>query len=257
MALQRIAKRTLSDEVFDQLSEEIVRGRMAPGANLPPERTLVEMLGVNRGAVREALKRLVQAGLVSIQQGGGTTVLDYRRNGGLHLLTSLLFHSDGTVDFKVARGLMEMRQALAPDIARLCARRADPEIVVQLKAIVTAMTEAHDDLERLQTLSLEFWDELVRGCDNIAYELAFNTLRETYDRIRGALVHVMADEVKDLDSYRSIAKAVERGDDVAAKHVAAALVEHGTHRVFELIAALESSSRPSGAEGAGDDERAT
>jgi hypothetical protein len=67
----------------------------------------------------------------------------------------------------------------------------------------------------------------------------------------------MADEVKDLESYRSIARAVERGDDVSAKHVAAALVEHGTHRVFELIAALELSTRPSGAEGgAGDDERA-
>jgi DNA-binding FadR family transcriptional regulator len=88
----------------------------------------------------------------------------------------------------------------------------------------------------------------VRGCDNIAYELAFNTLRETYDRIRGALVHVMADEVADLESYRSIAKAVERSDDVSAKHVAAALVEHGTHRVFELIAALE---------GAGDERSTT
>lgn len=248
MALQRIARRTLSDEVFDQLTEEIVRGRVAPGANLPPERSLVEMLGVNRGAVREALKRLAQAGLVSIQQGGGTTVLDFRRTGGLDLLTNLLFHGDGTVDFKVARGLMEMRQALAPDIARLCARRAKPEIVAQLQGIVAAMREADGDLERLQTLSLEFWDELVRGCDNIAYELAFNTLRETYDRIRGALVHVMADEVKDLESYRSIAHAVERGDDVSAKHVAAALVEHGTHRVFELIAALE---------GAEDDERTT
>jgi DNA-binding FadR family transcriptional regulator len=179
MALQRIAKKTLSDEVFEQLSEEIVRGRMAPGANLPPERTLVETLGVNRGAVREALKRLAQAGLVSIQQGGGTTVLDYRRNSGLNLLTSLLFHGDGTVDFKVARGLMEMRQALAPDIARLCARRSKPEIVTQLRAVVAAMGEAQDDLERLQTLSLDFWDELVRGCDNIAYELAFNTLRES------------------------------------------------------------------------------
>jgi DNA-binding FadR family transcriptional regulator len=246
MALQRIARKTLSDEVFEQLTEEIVRGRVAPGSSLPPERTLVEMLGVNRGAVREALKRLAQAGLVSIQQGGGTTVLDYRRSGALDLLGSLLFHGDGTVDFKVARGLMEMRQALAPDIARLCARRARPEVVAQLHGIVAAMADATGDLERLQTLSLEYWDELVRGCDNIAYELAFNTLRETYDRIRGALVHVLADEVRDLESYRSIARAVERGDDVAAKHVAAAMVEHGTHRMLELIAALE---------GAGDDER--
>jgi GntR family transcriptional repressor for pyruvate dehydrogenase complex len=256
-SFKRIAKKTLSDEVFEQISDEIVRGRMAPGIQLPSERELCDALGVNRGAVREALQRLSQAGLVAISQGGGTKVLDFRRTAGLDVLDRLLFRGDGTVDLQVARGIMEMRAALAPDIARLCALRADAAHARALLEIVEAMEAAAGDAAELQTLSLRFWDVLVRGSGNIAYELSFNGLRGTYDRIRGALVHVMADEVRDLESYRSIAKAVERGDDVAAKHVAAALVEHGTHRVLELIAALESSSRPSGAEGAGDDDRAT
>ena len=238
--LQRIARKTLSDEVFEQLSAEIMEGRMQPGVALPPERELVEMLGVNRGAIREALKRLAQAGLVEIQQGGGTTVLDYRRNGGLNLLGRLMFEADGSVDFRVARSVMEMRAALAPDIARLCARRAGPDVIARLREIVDEMAAAEDDLDRLQVLSLDFWDQLTRGSGNIAYELAFNTLRETYERIRGALLIVMADEVQDFEAYESIAKAVARGDDVAAKHVAAALLEHGTHRVMGLIAALET-----------------
>jgi GntR family transcriptional regulator, transcriptional repressor for pyruvate dehydrogenase complex len=242
--LQKIARRTLSDEVFDQLSAEIVQGRMQPGIALPPERELVGMLGVNRGAIREALKRLAQAGLVEIQQGGGTTVLDYRRSGGLDLLGRLLFHADGSVDLRVARSLMEMRAALAPDIARLCARRGGRPAGQRLRAIATRMGEAGEDLDGLQVLSLEFWDELTRGAGNIAYELAFNTLRETYERIRGALVQVMADEVRDLAAYASIADAVTRGDELAARHVAAALVEHGTHRVMNLIAALERDDAP-------------
>ena len=55
MALQKIDRRTLSDAVFDQLSREIVDGRMPAGELLPPERELVEVLGVNRGAVRNHL----------------------------------------------------------------------------------------------------------------------------------------------------------------------------------------------------------
>jgi DNA-binding FadR family transcriptional regulator len=238
MALQRIAKKTLSDEVFDQLSAEIVQGRMEPGLALPAERQLVETLGVNRGAVREALKRLAQAGLVAIAQGGGTKVLDFRRSAGLDLLSHLLFDGEGSVDLDVARSLMEMRARLAPDIARLCARRAEDAAAERLLALVERMETAAGDLEHLQTLSLEFWDELVGGSGNIAYQLAFNTLRETYDRIRVALVHVMADEVADFASHRAIAAAVQRRDEVAAEQAAAGLIEHGTRRVLELIAAL-------------------
>lgn len=244
MGLQRIAKKTLSDEVYEQLSGEIVEGRFGPGVSLPAERQLCETLGVNRGAVREALKRLSQAGLVSISQGGGTKVLDFRRNAGLDLLGRMLFTSDGQVNLDVARSVMEMRSALAPDIARLCAQRASTAEVAVLRQVVARMeaAAADDQLEQLQEQSLRFWDVLVRGSGNIAYELAFNTLRETYDRLRDVLVHVMADEVRDVRSHRSIAEAVARGDDLSAKHVSAALMEKGTRRVLELVAALQDAT---------------
>lgn len=252
MGLRRIAKKTLSDEVYEQLSGEIVEGRFGPGISLPAERQLCDMLGVNRGAVREALKRLAQAGLVSISQGGGTKVLDFRRNAGLDLIERLLFRRDGTINLDAARGVMEMRAALAPDIARLCAQRADAADVAVLRQIVGQMEDAtrREDLSELQMLSLRFWDAMVRGSGNIAYELAFNTLRETYERLREVLVQVMADEFRDVRSHRTIAEAVARSDELSAKHVASALMEQGTRRVLELVAALADATLPSGEAGA-------
>ncbi len=248
MALSRIAKRTLSDEVFEQLLREILQGRMAPGLALPAERELCETLGVNRGALREALRRLAQAGLVAIAQGGTTKVLDFRRTAGLDLLSQLLFNETGSIDLQVVRSLIEIRAALAPDIARLCARRAEPALVVELLDVASRIDAAlaADDLPALQELSLDFWDVLVRGSDNIAYVLAFNTLRATYDTVRVALVQVMADELRDAPAYRAIAEAVGRHDDVSARHVASALVEHGTHRMFGLIALLDRPGTTSG-----------
>ncbi len=238
MPLQKIDRRTLSDAVFDQLSREIVDGRMAPGVLLPPERELVEVLGVNRGAVREALKRLAQSGLVQIQQGGGTRVLDYRRSAGLDLLGALMVRADGGVDVTVARSVMEMRRALAPDVARLCALRRDSRTVARLHGVVDAMDGAAEDLAQLQSLSLEFWDVLVHASGNVAYQLAFNTLRDTYEQIRGALVIVMGDEVSDIEGHRAIAQAVSSTDADHARAAAEALVDHGTRRVFELLDAL-------------------
>jgi len=254
MQLQRIAKKTLSDEVFDQLSTQIVQGQLTPGVNLPSERHLGETLGVNRGAIREALRRLAQAGLVRISQGGGTKVLDYRRTGGLDLLPSLVFREAGKVNLGVARSITEMRAALAPDIARLCAERADASVAALLRETTAAMTDEmsrhsdatadqlpEDTLERLQTLSLSFWNTMVRGSQNIAYELAFNGLRDVYDKIRVALVHIMADEVHDVAAHSAIAEAVTQGDGARARDLAAALMQRGTHRVFELIAVLQQA----------------
>ncbi|MEM7152075.1 MAG: GntR family transcriptional regulator [Myxococcota bacterium] len=244
MGLRKIAKKTLSDEVYDQLSGEIVEGHFGAGVNLPAERQLCETLGVNRGAIREALKRLAQAGLVSISQGGGTKVLDFRRNAGLDLLGRMLFRRDNTINLGVARSVMEMRAVLAPDIARLCAERATEADITALRELIESMHAAAevDDLAELQDLSLRFWDVMVRGSGNIAYELSFNTLRETYDRLREVLVQVMAEETRDVAGHRAIAEAVERGDGGAAKHMADALMEKGTRAVLGLVGALQDAT---------------
>src|SRR5690349_19288033 len=177
LGLEPVARASLSDAVFDQLVGQILTRRVEPGQPLPSERDLCKALGVNRQALREALKRLSQAGLIEQRHGGGTTVLDYRRSAGLDLLSRLLISPTGEPDLSVARSIMEMRAALAPDIARLCALRASPELRRMLRDIVADMRAAGpEQLDRLQVLSLELWELLVTGADNIAYRLAFNTL---------------------------------------------------------------------------------
>ena len=239
--LKPVARKSLSDAVYDQLSSEIVHGRMEPGTPLPSERHLCDLLNVNRGAVREALKRLSQAGLISIQHGGSAKVLNFKQTANLDLLTRLLFHSDGTIDLRVARSAMEMRAAMAPDIARLCARRREPIHTAQLADLVAAMTSHQGDLPRLQTLALQFWNVLAVGSGNIAYQLVFNSLRDTYERLRELLVDVLSAELSDLPAYRAIAEAVQRGDDLSAAAVARTLMEHGTSAIFQLIAAIEEA----------------
>ena len=80
MALQPVNRRSVPEDVFDQLVGEVLSGNMRPGDSLPSERRLAEVLGVSRPAVREALKRVTAAGLVEIRQGDATTVRDYRRH---------------------------------------------------------------------------------------------------------------------------------------------------------------------------------
>src|SRR3978361_1150962 len=83
MALKPVARRLVPADVFDQLLGEVVDGELSAGDPLPSERRLAEVLRVSRPAVREALQRLSQAGLVEVRHGGSTTVRDYRTSAGL------------------------------------------------------------------------------------------------------------------------------------------------------------------------------
>lgn len=63
-----------SESIAALLRDEVLSGQYRPGERLPSERDLCERFGVSRGVVREALKRLAQLGIVSIQPGGARVV---------------------------------------------------------------------------------------------------------------------------------------------------------------------------------------
>src|SRR5260370_40163762 len=93
MALQPVIRRSVAEEVFEQIAADVLSGEMQPGEALPSERRLAEVLGGSRPAVREGLKRLSAAGLGEARHGDVTTVRDFRRHARLDLLPQLLFRN--------------------------------------------------------------------------------------------------------------------------------------------------------------------
>ena len=154
--------------------------------------------------MREALKRLQQAGLVAISQGGATRVRDWRRHGGLELLL------EGEVPeaLEARRAAMEMRACIGADAARRCADRADAVLRAQLRARAEQLA-AVEDLHARNAHYEVLWDLIVDGADNIAYRLALTTLvaRQTIASVKTARV---ARELEDADAIRD-ARARDRG----------------------------------------------
>src|SRR3954447_17217902 len=125
---------TLSGQIYSRLRAEILGDRYAAGDALPSERRLSEELETNRHAVREALKRLQQAGLVAISQGGATRVRDWRHHGGLDLLLALGADAEQPPEeLGLVRAMFEMRASVGADAARLAARRAGAALRAELQ----------------------------------------------------------------------------------------------------------------------------
>lgn len=61
---------TKHDEIADALTRDILVGQYRVGERLPSERDLATRFEANRGAVREAMKKLEQLGIADIQPGG-------------------------------------------------------------------------------------------------------------------------------------------------------------------------------------------
>jgi len=215
----------VSDTVHDRLRSDILEGRYGPGDPLPSERVLSDELGVHRHGVREALKRLQQAGLVRISQGGATRVLDWRDSGGLEVLLDLAGGSGAEPPPSLMRDVIEMRASIGVDAARRCAERAsaaDREEVARLAAETAEAIDASPGLLDDQYAAL--WRAIVIGSGNLAYRLALNSLLEaleTYEAVAAELLPSSATDVAALGD------AISSGDPSGAEAAARRLLDAG------------------------------
>ena len=239
MSLQRVARRSLPDEVYDQLLTQVVDGEVEAGGSLPSERRLAEVLGVSRPAVREALQRLAHAGLVDVRQGDTTRVRDFRRFAGLDLLPRLLF-GGGTVELTVVRSIMEARQLVGPKVAELAAERNGTTVAPYLTAAIDALEQTDDPVER-QRHALAFWEHVVDGADSITFRLMFNNLRAAYEPALAALATVLATEVEQVAAYRQLTKAIETGNASLARKRADHLLRTGHDQLEAALDALKEA----------------
>lgn len=116
-----------SDVLADDLRERILRGDFPEDTALPPERELVVQTRMSRTTVREALRILEVQGLVRIKTGrsGGAYVT---RPGEQSVADSVGLVIRGSKIRLTA--LLETREAIEPDCARLAAKyRTDADLV--------------------------------------------------------------------------------------------------------------------------------
>ncbi len=235
MALQPVIRRSVPEEVFEQIAADVLSGEMQPGAALPSERQLVDVFGVSRPAIREAIKRLSAAGLVEVRHGGVTTVRDFRRHAGLDLLPRLLFRS-GELDLSVVRSMLEARLRNGPKVAELAAERHGPELAGLLEHSLRTLQTEKDPIE-WQRHVLTFWEHVVDSAGSIVFRLMYNAFRAAYEPALAALAPAISAKVKRPEAYRKLADAICAGDAVAAREIAHNAIELAN---TALLAALES-----------------
>ncbi|NEA51687.1 GntR family transcriptional regulator [Streptomyces sp. SID10815] len=224
MTQRHIRREAVSDQLFALLRDRILGGQAPPGTPLTAERDLAAEFGVNRHAVREAVKRLQQARLVEVSHGGRTLVLDWRRTAGLDLAMGIAAADRGLSTGDLTRDALEMRACVGADAARLCAIRCSRQAAAEIARTADRYADCGPDLADLGTADIAWWRLIVEGSGNLAYLLAFNSLVGGTLPVADVPDDLRTAELLDVEAHVRLAEHIAAREARAAERLARELL---------------------------------
>ncbi|MCS5718498.1 FadR family transcriptional regulator [Herbiconiux sp. CPCC 205763] len=209
----------VTDEAILKIKDMILRGELAPGDRLPPEKELSERLGLSRSSMREAVKALEVIRVLDVRRGDGTYVTSLEPRLLLEAMSFVVdLHDDDSI-----LDLFAVRRILEPAAASLAAGRMDGERIELLRRQIAGI-DGSDSVEDLVAHDLEFHAAIVDAAGNsylstLIESLSGHTIRA---RVWRGLTQDNA-VARTLSEHAAIVDALEIGD---AKLAEALMIAH-------------------------------
>jgi GntR family transcriptional regulator, transcriptional repressor for pyruvate dehydrogenase complex len=201
------------DVIAGALAEQVLSGEIAAGERLPSERRLATGFGASRPMVREALRSLVERGLIEVRPGRGAFVRDDPGPRRFQPL-DVEYRRRGTT----ARQLSETRIMLESEAAALAAVRADADDLMILETALKSLETSPTPLDRVRD-DLAFHAAIVRASHNPVIETMFASIQALTVEL---MVRSAGDPeiIRQSDPFHRVAFEAIRGRDADAARAA-------------------------------------
>lgn len=179
----RIKKNTMStapsksEEIIAVLRSEILRGQYRPGERLPSERDLAARFESNRGAIREAIKKLEQLGIVAVAPGG-VRVLPVEE-ATLEVLGYLLELGEIQKPELIGQ-VLDVLAVMTSLSARSAVVEASDENITDMVQLVDQLVQTIGDKERHTEIWIQFSHKMMSIHRNLVLRLVGNGLRTQF-----------------------------------------------------------------------------
>lgn len=231
---EHIAKRKLSDEVFDRLKRLIVDGNLSPGSPMPSERELMARFGIGRPAIREALQQLASMGLVEINHGERARVLQLTPQSLMKQMDQsarimLSLSSDSLEHLKSARIFFER------GMVREAAIKAKKNDIQALRQTLAEQRQALGDADRFMAADMRFHTQIAAISNNPIFTAVSEAMLGWLKLYHSQMLIWTGKEKHTLAEHEDIISHLAEHDPDAAE---AAMVKH-----LERSRALYKKSR--------------
>jgi len=222
-----VNKKNLSDEVASQIINRIISGAITPGEKLPPERDVSEKMNVNRHTLREALRKLELLGLLTVKQGDGIYIKDYRDSGNLELLKYII-HQKKEITQSVFKDILEIRRIISTEMAEKAALyRTDADIISLQEILISGKSIMEKDLAIHQLIA--------RAGNNILYIFILNFFNDIFKEF-GPLYFSLEENMKvTIKFHTDISKAIISGDTKSAKKIMNEVLIYAEKKILSVL----------------------
>lgn len=205
----------LYEQIVEQIREQIINSQLKDGDRLPNERMLAEQFGVSRTVVREAIKTLAKEGLVEVQHGRGTFVIDGTSQALKHSLGLMI--SIGHFGNVTDHDMVEIREILEPGIAALAALQATVEEIGILHELVTIMDTHMNDASAYISADSNFHMTLAKATHNALIPIILDPIVDLLHKQRERIFHVDHGPQSGQFHHKRILEAIIRKDSENAR----------------------------------------
>lgn len=227
--LSPLTKTRLHEDILEQLERRILRGDLAAGAKLPPERELAEQLQVNRTTVREALHKLESMGLVEIKHGNGVFVRDWQESGSLELARHLLF-LDGKVNLEVLRNLLTLRRSMVPEISWHAARHRTDQQLEELRRVIFERDDLSPDERDWRVHNV-----IARASGNVLFVIFLNSFTSFAQDASHAYFSSEKNRERSRRFYADIYEAIAARKADQARQIMADVLDYAEEQILDAF----------------------
>lgn len=229
---ETLGRKKAYEEVTEHIRRRIFSQRLRPADRLPTERDLADQFGVSRVVIREAVRALELAGLLSVKKGpkGGIFVAQSYDRPIAESIVNLLAGGNASLEH-----LFELRLLIEPyavSRAAVLATRVDLE---RLDRLLAECEESLDRGEEIRPKNLAFHREVMRMSRNpVLVAVGETVLRILSERI----AHIVSPEMSRsvLRMHHRIAAAIRRRQPKKAETLMAKDVEAVRRRLARVSA---------------------
>jgi GntR family transcriptional regulator, transcriptional repressor for pyruvate dehydrogenase complex len=234
--LEPLKTDSLKDMFVIRFEELILSGKVKIGQKLPSERELALQLGVSRPVVHEGLVELASRGLVSLKPRIGAIVNDYRKEGSITLLSSLIQYQKGKLEPELLDSLLQMRLLMETEFTRIASQNRTKQHLSEFHGIVKKEESAnHKNIQNITDLDFEFHLLIAVASGNSVYPLLLNSFRQVYTNLSGQFFkdsHVISIVHK---YHRDLVQALESKDAKKGVSIMKAILNHGEKYLRKMI----------------------
>ena len=150
-------RKSLSKQIADLIEEKIRTGDYQIGDKLPTEPNLMEIFGVSRNTVREAVQSLTHSGLLETRQGDGTYVIAQEK-----------FQVDffNIMNATTAQNVLEVRDLLEKHIVVSAIKNSTSADIREIETFLRLRNQTASSIREATKADLDFHMAIAKATHN-------------------------------------------------------------------------------------------